>query len=1129
MVRLTGKDLKILLIWILIGIAGAVVATRYFYAAFPEAALNLKISKPEALAAAQKFLTANGMPVKGYESTIIFHVDENAKTYLEREVGMQEANKLIAGPVVVWYWNVRFFRPQQQEEFDVNVDPAGRVVGFSHTLEEARAGARLDREAALAIAEKFARSQYPDFASYDFLPAEASSNDRPNRRDWSFTWERRGFKAPQHEDGASYRLSVSVLGDKPGGASEFLKVPEAWQRGYQKLRSSNTFYGTIALLPYIFLNGGLVWVLFELGRRGRIRWSGALKLGFVLAVLFFAMTANNWPVTRAAYDTNSSYTSFIVQHLGLALATALALGLMVSLTVAAGEPLYRSSQPDQLRLSAAWTLPGIRSKEFFRSCVIGLAMAAGHIGFVVLFYLWGSKLGVWAPQDVPYTDVLSTHFPWLFPLTIGAYAATSEEFLFRLFAIPFLMRLTKSRVLAVVLPAFFWGFLHSAYPQQPGYIRGIEVGVIGIVAGVVMLRYGILATLVWHYTVDAMLIGLFLLRSGNVYFRTSGALVGAAALIPLVISGWFYLARRGFEPDEGLLNRDEVVVERPAPIAEVAAPEPVQVESMSARQLKVALACGAAGLLLAIAVKPHRIGDFLRFSINATQAAERGDAALRARGVDPRRYHRVATLVNRSDGYVNEFLRRKIGIAGANRVFETEAPLALWRVRYFRDGEKEEYWVVLRPDGALHSVHHNVEEKAPGVKLSREQALAVAETYLRREKQLDLARWKLVDARADARPARTDHDFVWEQNQAIAGTGVDAAHVRTEVNVTSDQVSGYRVFVKIPEQWEREQQKRTLARVLQTVWTVIFLAGIGVAALVLFFKNLRLQTVPWRRLAKWALAALAGSAIVTVSNLPSVIANYPTAIPLTTFKAVMSVSLMIAIFFGFASAAFLFGLAWFYLARAFGENTLPSWRGMPANYYRDALVIGAAGTAALAGLARVGYLVSHIVPMPLRSLDAAVPSGLDSLLPAAQAVGHALSTGVLGVAFIGLAAGFVACHIRGKWAPWALIVGAALAATGDWGSAADFARQFAMRLVLVVILWVGVRRLVQFNMMGYFLVAAVPGLLSAGAVLIKQPNSFFRMNGWAVMIGAVVLLAWPVMAWHKASKCEAKAIAAVAP
>jgi len=43
-------------------------------------------------------------------------------------------------------------------------------------------------------------------------------------------------------------------------------------------------------------------------------------------------------------------------------------------------------------------------------------------------------------------------------VAIGVTAATSEEFLFRLFAIPFLHKLTGSRFLAVVLPAFFWGF-----------------------------------------------------------------------------------------------------------------------------------------------------------------------------------------------------------------------------------------------------------------------------------------------------------------------------------------------------------------------------------------------------------------------------------------------------------------------------------------------------------------------------------------------------------------------------------------------------------------------------------------------------------------------------------------------
>jgi len=49
-------------------------------------------------------------------------------------------------------------------------------------------------------------------------------------------------------------------------------------------------------------------------------------------------------------------------------------------------------------------------------------------------------------------------------------------------------------------------FLHSNYPQNPVHPRN-RIGIIGIVAGMVMLRWGIIATLIWHYTVDALLVG----------------------------------------------------------------------------------------------------------------------------------------------------------------------------------------------------------------------------------------------------------------------------------------------------------------------------------------------------------------------------------------------------------------------------------------------------------------------------------------------------------------------------------------------------------------------------------------------------------------------------------------------
>ena len=131
--------------------------------------------------------------------------------------------------------------------------------------------------------------------SSSFLPEEANSVARPNRTDWGFTWERSGFRAKD----APYRLHVTLQGDQIGGYGEALKIPEAWQRSFARLRSSNEFIETLALIPYAILLGAALSIVLALGRRGLANWGSGLKLGLFVTALYFVMQMDQWPLTRA--------------------------------------------------------------------------------------------------------------------------------------------------------------------------------------------------------------------------------------------------------------------------------------------------------------------------------------------------------------------------------------------------------------------------------------------------------------------------------------------------------------------------------------------------------------------------------------------------------------------------------------------------------------------------------------------------------------------------------------------------------------------------------------------------------------------------------------------------------------
>ena len=1137
--RLTGSDKRALLFWVVLGILGAVFAHRYFFRAFPEASVNFQVSREEALKRAQNFVTGLGENISGCRSAIVFDVDENAKVYLERKLGLQEANRLMSSELNIWFWNVRFFKPQEEEEFHVRVSPGGQIVGYEHHVEESRPGASLDRDAALARAQEFAHDKLgkkvggPDSASdWDLLAEESNSKKLPSRLDWSFTWEKHGFRAKD----APYRLQVSLQGEKIGGGKEFLHVPEAWERSYERLRSGNNTLAMVFLLPYIALLGIAVWLGIQFTKSGTTEWGLAIKLGLLATLFLFLQSLNDWPLWGAQYSTKVSYASFLLLQIGRALLFAAATALTITLVLPAAEPLYRSSQPDKLSLRKVFTIRGLRSKEFFSASAVGLCLAAAHIGFLVAFYLVATRLGAWAPQELNYSDSVNTLFPWISGFAIGLLASLNEEFTFRLFAIPFFLRFTRSRWIAVIVPAFLWSFLHSNYPQEPAYIRGIEIGIIGIVAGMVMLRWGILATLVWHYTVDALLVGLLLIRSNSLYFKISGAVVAAATLAPLSFACVSYLTRGRFETDEDLLNRSEPVTEIDLISEPTAAPfeaKPSGYEPLAPRMIAFLGICLLIGGALAWRLKPQSIGEYLKLSINARTARAQAEQILRQRDLDPNSYYHATVFVDITDPIANEYLRERIGISGANAVYGTRVPGALWRVRFFRDSQPEEFAVILRPDGSLHSFRHILAEETPGASLTKEEAVARAEKFLREEKKFDLKEWTLVESNSDKRPHRIDHTLTWQQNEpldpssAATADPADHAYARVDVQVLGDEATNYRTYVKIPEDWRRKHEEFSLSRtILSYVIPTLFFLGLGFTVLILFLKNLKSEaarSIPWKRIALWSVWGVCGYLVVFAlgNRIPNFLNSYNTAIPLKVMYGGLAVAVLLGAPLYFGAIGLLLGMAWYFASRACGENRLPHWETAPADYYRDAFWIGLGGAAGILGLERLLAFASTYWPTAHRSLEASSGQDFDALLPIAATLGAAVLRGLLFTGLVAAIASFIAAQVRHPLPRTSLLVIGALAVVGGgWGTPADLLKQFLARIILLGVLVFGVRRLMRFNILGCFLVVACTTLVSGAAELLGQPDSFYRVNGYAVLLAVVLLFAWPFAAWRMGSSSK---------
>ena len=1090
--RLNTRDHRFVLICLILCAVCLWIGFRYFYRAFPEASIEFRFTKDTSLPVAEGFLSAQGFSLPDYRHASVFRFNDEAKVFLERELGLENASALMGRDLRLWRWGHRWFRPLQKEEFRVEVSTRGEIASFLHSLPEEAAGADLPADAARAIAESFLALEIKrPLDTIEFI--DSQTQKRPHRTDHLFTWKVSGMNL--HD--ASFRISVTVQGDRVDGYNEFLKIPEGWSREYARLRSLNESATQVDVLLFALLG---VAMLFVLGRRVRmkdLRWQTAVIFGGTASALQFLATLNEFPLALYDFDTTGSYGSYVGQSLAMAILGALAFGGVIFLLTACAEPVYRENYPDHTSISRLLSWQSVRTRSFFRAALAGVTLTFFFFAYEIGFYLIANRLGAWAPAEIPYTDLLNTRFPWVFVLLGGFFPAVSEEWMFRAFSIPFLQKLIRYRWLAVFLASFIWGFGHANYPNQPFFIRGIEVGVVGLVLSWAMIRYGILAPLIAHYSIDAFYSAILFMRSGNPYLVTTGAVTAGINLIPLLLAAGAYLATGRFRSEASVINRSEPrAVPSPAQAAPAEPAAEFHYPPLTRARICGALALLAAASLLLAFLRPPRFGDFVRFRLPASAAARAASKFLAGLGFDVGGYKAAIQPGDRVDPEAAQYVYTAAGISGLNSVYGTLTQAKVWQARFYRPLQKEEFRVNMDPaTGQVISFHHLVAEEAPGADISDSQAQRIASAFLE-GRGYNLAQYELKEIKSEKPRQRRDTSLIWEAGAGTPGV-IAEARLRIQADVQGDKIAGWTHFLKIPEEWQRARERQNFYSIAAVVLRSIFVIAIITLAMLIVIRGIRQGHVKGKVVLQVAGAALVLDLLDVINSAPALLAQYDTQIGLRVFAlSTLSSSLVrligISLAAGFAAAVAM--SCYPDLPAALHKIRTRAWT-------RDALAAAAASTGALMLLqwvaAQIEYRASRFALVPLF----AGPDNLGTFVPLVSSVRDVAFNSLFLSTALGLG---IYLWTRAAYRPWqrtlllAGMIGSLLPASARHLS--EVGLDVVPSLLLLVFACLLTVLFLRGNYLAYLLSAAALSCLRVSGSFFGQGNPALTIQAFAIWV-----------------------------
>jgi hypothetical protein len=803
------------IIFILIVIAASIFCLQNFSKIMSFINLDITMDRHEALQSAKSDSETWGVGPEDSRQAVIFNEKGFLQYYIELEAGGKEGyNKFLAdGKYQPYQWVVRHFLPQEEHQAFFTYTPAGELYGFSEVIPETEPGINLSVEAAQAKGEAAAAMLGVDLTEYELV--ETSKNEViSGREDYEFVYER-----PELLQEARFRFAISVSGDKVSRLEHYVKIPEAFNRRFQEMRSANITIASSSQYAMLFLYGllGIGLGSFFLLRTRYLLYRKALLWSFIVAFLGFLAGFNNLPLSWIWYDTAVTPQAHIMQSIMMNLLGFIQNFILLALSFIAAESLTRKAFPNHVRFWKTLTAPVAGSKQILGNTLAGYGLVAINLAYVLAFYLFTSNhLGWWNPAGLQVDpNFIAMPFPWLSVLSQALHAGFWEEALFR--AIPLAgmvligRKLNKEKlflVLGLIIQALIFSAGHANYAAQPAYARVVELIVPSLVFAFLYIRFGLYTGIILHFSFDAVLMAMYIwiMKAPGIWVNRIFVIIGI--LLPLLIVLYFRLkAGKWLEVSKNYLNKHWL----PAPPKPPKAPELINSSrSYNPRTLTWLLIAAVIGTVCWFTCTSFK-ADQSQMKLNRSQAIEKAKIAVKEQNITLDESWRIDAQLFNSAGDRDKLVWQEAGKSVYHQAMGKYVKEPVWQISFRSwNGDvadrAEAYKFIFNSSGIVTSYSHVLPEDRAGMELSENEARLLAVSNITDFYNMDNFSLNEVEATPQKLPQRKDWIFTFKDT---VNYQPDIGEYHYYVRINGDQVMVLNRYTYVPDEWSRQERNRT--------------------------------------------------------------------------------------------------------------------------------------------------------------------------------------------------------------------------------------------------------------------------------------------------------------------------------